>query len=97
MVEVGPRVLSLALHYELPVITTRVGHTIDLLRDNVNCKFVPKKDPKAISREIISLLNDKKRRNKFIKRGYKIAQENTWPKKIDEWIYIFNNAINKIS
>jgi glycosyltransferase involved in cell wall biosynthesis len=51
-------VLLEAMRYGRPVVCTRVGGTVDIVRDGVNGLLAPEKDPAALADAVGRLLDD---------------------------------------
>jgi len=72
--EGGPRVNLEAMNCKLPVITTKVGVMLDIIKDGENGLFVDW-TVDDISEKIILLLKDENLRKKIAENGYKLAQQ----------------------
>jgi len=55
-----PTVISEAMSFGLPIVTTPIRGSRDHLRDGVNALFIKPKDPDAIANAVMRLLNDPK-------------------------------------
>lgn len=85
-------VLLEAMSCGSPVISTRIGGSVELIKNNINGLLIPKKDPSAISTCIINLLSDKAfAENMGIEARNTIESRYSWNKISD----IYNN-INDI-
>jgi len=72
--EGGPRVCLEAMACKLPVITTRVGAMIDVVKDNENGLFIDW-SAEDIAQKIILLLKDENLRKKIAENGYSTVQQ----------------------
>jgi len=77
-----------------PVVTTRYG-TEDYAFHEQNALVVPPKDPKALAKAILRLLNDEHLREQFRKEGPKTAKKFTWDKTVDKIEKLFKEALSK--
>lgn len=59
----------------VPVVATRVGGVIDIIDDGKTGLLVPAKDPEAIAREVLRLLNDKELSARLVEAAYKKLKE----------------------
>ena len=55
-----PTVISEAMSFGLPIVTTAIRGTADHLKNEVNTLFVPPRDPQAIASAVVRLLRDPK-------------------------------------
>ena len=68
-----------ALHYRLPIVSTRLGAIRDMVEEGANGYLVERGDREALSDRLVALLNDPMRCQRFGARGYQIACEKyTW-------------------
>ncbi len=72
--EGGPRVTLEAMACKLPVITSRVGIMLDIIRDQENGIFIDW-DVDDIKDKIVMLLNNENLRKKIAEYGYKTVQQ----------------------
>ena len=89
--EVVHATLLEAFHYGLPVVSTPVGHSIDLIKNKKNGLLVLSQNPKDLVEKISILINDQGLRKKFARRGKKIANKRQWKNCANKWL----NALNK--
>ena len=88
--EVVHATLLEAFHYKIPVISTHVGHSIDIIENGKNGFLVPKRNSKILANRIMTLTENKKLSNKFIQKGKIIADQRQWSKCAHMWIKVFN-------
>jgi len=67
------RVLVEAMAAGTAIVTTDVGGTSDVIEDTVSGILVPPSDPEALASAILSLISDKKLREKYSREGRKRA------------------------
>ena len=72
-----PRTIWEAMANCVPVIATNVGSIPFFLENESNCILIPPKNINAISDAIERIIGDSGLRQNLIRRGYKLAQENT--------------------
>lgn len=60
-----------AMALKLPIIATRVGGAADIIKNEINGLFIPRKNSKAIEKKILQLKNNKKLRNRLSEAAYK--------------------------
>lgn len=73
------------------VISTPYWYAEELLADERGI-LVPFRDPPAIAREVISLLNDEATRHAMRKRAYMLGREMTWPQVAHGYRETFEHA-----
>ncbi len=77
--EAFPKVLIEAMACETPVITSRLGGTIDSVDEGVNGLLVPYADPDALAESMIILLQDEKLARRMGSRGReRVLRDFTW-------------------
>ncbi len=86
-------VLIEAMASATPVLASDIPGYRIVIRDKENGILVPPKDPSAIAEGIITLLDNKKMRQKIVKNGLKTAQFYSWDK-IAKQIIDFYYEIN---
>ncbi len=69
------RVILEAQAAGVPVVATRVGGVIDIIDDGKTGLLVPSKDPEAIAKEVLRLLNDKELVNRLVQEAKKKLRE----------------------
>ena len=64
-----------AMAYGIPVVSTRVGATSEVVEDGVTGRLVPPDDPSAMADAVLELLADPARRRRMGQAGYQRALE----------------------
>lgn len=75
----------------LPIITTQIGGTEELIRGNG--VIVPKKDPERIREEIIRYRNDPERLVRQSKKSRDIADQMSWKNVADKYYEIYSEIV----
>lgn len=79
-----------------PVIATRVGGNVDLVKNGVSGILVPAKNPKKMAEALLKLLNNKKLREKMGKEGIKRAKEKFNIKRVvKEYEQVYEQLLKK--
>ncbi len=86
-----PRTIWEAMAHSLPVIATRVGSIPYYVHDAA--ELVEPQNSKAIEDAILHLLNNPSHRHGLIKRGYKLAKNNTLEKRAVELITVMEQYL----
>lgn len=58
----------------LPIVTTKAGGVVDIVKDGVNGMIVPVGDIDALTRAVVTLVNDKEKRKSMGEASKKIAE-----------------------
>jgi glycosyltransferase involved in cell wall biosynthesis len=90
--EGGPRVTLEAMACKVPVITTRVGVMIDIIKDRENGLFIDW-DAKDIAQKITELLKDNNLREKIAENGYQTVQQFERKKIIKNYAEAYKNLL----
>jgi hypothetical protein len=83
--------LSYAMGTGKAVVSTRYWHAEELLAEGRGC-LVPPRDPGALAREIISLLDDEVRRTKIRKRAYNHCRAMVWSAVARSYLELFDEV-----
>lgn len=67
-----------AMRCGCPVVTTDTGGCLEYAKDNYNSFVVPPKDANALSKKILTVLNDEALSQTFIKNGLESSQKFNW-------------------
>ena len=73
------------------VVSTPYWHASELLADGRGV-LVPFGDSEAITREVIALLGDDKRRHAMCKAAYALGREVTWPRVAKQYMEVFKKT-----
>jgi len=93
--EGGPRVTLEAMACKVPVITSRVGIMLDIVRDGENGLFIDW-DVKDIAEKILLLLSNDSLRKKIAENGYKTAQRFERKKAIKNYAEAYQELIRSL-
>ncbi len=91
--EGGPRVCLEAMACKVPVITTKVGLMIDIIKNKENGLFIDWK-AEDIAEKIMLLLTDENLRNKIAENGYQTVQQFERKKTIRQYAIQYQKLIN---
>lgn len=90
--EGGPRVVLEAMACKVPVIATRVGAMIDMIKDKENGVFIDW-NVEDIVQKITELLKDENLRKKIAEGGYDMAQQFERKKAIENYVLNYQKLI----
>jgi glycosyltransferase involved in cell wall biosynthesis len=79
-----PNSIMEALNYSLPVVSTCVGDTNYLVKDDINGFLVPIKDSEKLAEKLSVLINDSNKRNDFGINGHSLLIKEFSEKKFQE-------------
>jgi rhamnosyl/mannosyltransferase len=89
-------VIAEAMSSGLPVVASNVGGVPKLVEDGITGYLVKCGNVKSLSKKILKLLNDKDKQVEFGKRGEeKIKKDFTWEKKVNEYIKLFKDVLER--
>ena len=91
--EGGPRVTLEAMACKVPVITTKVGVMLDVIKDGENGMFIDWSS-KDIVEKILASLNDARLRKKIAENGYKTVQQFERKKAIKNYALEYRKLIS---
>jgi glycosyltransferase involved in cell wall biosynthesis len=91
--EGGPRVVLEAMACKVPVITTRVGAMVDMIKDKENGVFIDW-NAEDIAQKITELLKDNNLRKKIAKNGYDTIQQFERKKAIKNYAEAYQNLLH---
>jgi glycosyltransferase involved in cell wall biosynthesis len=77
----------------IPVVTTRVGGTPDLLTEGETGLFVGSDDDEAMCGAILRLLNDSKLAARLSRNGRELAMRSSWPEVKKQWEQVFAETL----
>jgi len=87
-------VLIEAMSYKKPVIASRVGGIVDIIKDRETGLLVPEKNPIKLADAIYEVLDNKALANRLGEAGEKFIKANfSWEKIIDKLIETYNEVI----
>jgi len=84
-----------ALVFGLPIITTKTRGMADFLKNNINCLFVPPKNPKTLSRRLEEMLNNAKLQNSMKKNNLLLADKFDINSHRDYFFNIYQKILNE--
>lgn len=94
--EGGPMGLMEAMASGIPVISTPVGMAADLIKNNLSGKISCNFDHNKIAKLIISLIEDKKLKQRIIKNALLAVDDVKWTKVSDKhYKYVYLPLVNK--
>ena len=90
--EGGPRVTLEAMACKVPVITSRVGVMLDIIKEGENGLFIDW-NPKDIADKIMLLLKDNSLRQKIAENGHQTIQQFERKKVIENYAKFYQNLL----
>lgn len=92
------RVILEAQAVGVPVVATEVGGVVDIIEDDKTGLLVPPRDPEAMAKEIMRLLNDKKLSQQLVQAAQKkIREEFTLEQMATRTIHVYEELLNSMS
>lgn len=91
--EGGPKALLESMASGIPVVTTRVGQAIDLVRPGENALMVAPEDAAGLAAGAMKILNDNELRKQLISKGFVTASENTYESQLPLWKEYFRGFV----
>jgi glycosyltransferase involved in cell wall biosynthesis len=88
-----PTVISEAMSFGLPIVTTDIRGTTDHLQNEVNTLFIPPRDPEAIASAVVRLLRDQKLCEEMGRANLAKVQEFTPENVVPKYFEIFSELI----
>jgi len=89
-------IIPVAYAFKKPIVVTNVGAIPEIVDDKKTGLIVPPKDPKALAKAIIKLLENKTLRKKMGENGYKKLKTNmSWDKINKITTEIYKKVLNK--
>lgn len=92
-VEGGPFSILEAMASGVPVISTPVGLSIELIKDKINGLLIPKGDPESLAQAICTLSEDKKLYKKIVANAHETVSMYSWKIINTEYLNLYNKAI----
>ncbi|MEO0255522.1 MAG: glycosyltransferase family 4 protein, partial [candidate division WOR-3 bacterium] len=86
-----PTVILEAMGAGVPVIASDVGGIRDVIENSVNGLIVPPGDVESLKKAIITIIENEKLREKFIKEGINLAQNYDWEKIGNFYVSLFKS------
>lgn len=93
LVDNMPISLLEALACGVPVVSTDVGGISYLVTHNKTALLVPPKDPMAMSRAILTLLNDHAKARQIAEAGLVMVQQYSWPNVRDRLLSVYEQVL----
>jgi len=90
-VEGGPRAILESMASGAVVFSTRVGQAEEIIKNNKNGYLYNKDEIKFVSKKIINIFNDIKKRKKIVKEGKSTSVKFSYPKTRQKWLNFFNS------
>jgi glycosyltransferase involved in cell wall biosynthesis len=91
--EGGPKALLEAMAAGVPVVSTRVGQAMDLVRDCENGWLVDVEDAEALAARLLEAVSDGERRRQVIARARLTAAENSHEAQAPAWARLFRGYV----
>jgi glycosyltransferase involved in cell wall biosynthesis len=91
--EGGPKAVLESMASGVPLVTTRVGQAIDLVRTRENAVMVPVDDAEALAFAAESVLQDSTLRERVIREGLATAAGETYEAQIPRWREYFKGFV----
>lgn len=89
-------VLIEAMSYKKPVIASRVGGIVDVVRDGETGLLIPPGDPQRLAQAMVQILADEHLATRLGQKGYQYVQRHfNWDHIIDELIKVYEKLIPK--
>ena len=92
--EGGPKAILESMASGVPLVTTRVGQAIDLVKHEENGWIVDVGDTGGLAHWTGRALGDSAKRQHIIKAGIKTAQSNTYDSQLDMWKSFFTGFVD---
>ncbi|MCS7258503.1 MAG: glycosyltransferase family 4 protein [candidate division WOR-3 bacterium] len=90
-------VLIEALAYKLPVVASKVGGIVDIIKDRETGLLVPEKDSNALANAIMTLLENPDYARELAEKGYNYVNEKyNWDRIIDQLINVFCGCTKRL-
>lgn len=83
-----------AMAVKIPVVVTRVGGMLEIVKDGVTGKIVPPNDPVALANAILSLLQSKPLRESMGDAGNHVVNKFTWQHSSDQLWNYYTETLN---
>lgn len=85
-----------ALAHEKPVIASAVGGIVDVIRSGTTGLLVPEKNPRALAKSILTLLDDPTKAEEMGRRGLQDIQTRfNWSRIVPKWEQVLATAMAK--
>lgn len=81
----------------VPVVSTNVGGIPDLVKDGVTAALVSPRDPGAMARASIALLEDGARRSAQVRAGHELARRFAWDTVREELLAVYTTATKRVA
>ncbi len=92
--EGGPKAILESMACRIPLVTTRVGQAMDLVKHEENGLMVEPEAPEALAFYATKVLSDSMLRDKMIKNGLITAEKNTYLAHVPLWKKFFTGFVN---
>ena len=91
--EGGPKAVLESMACGVPLVTTRVGQAMDLVRHEENAMMVDVEDAEGLAFFAQKLLADTRLRNEIIENGFAVVEQNTYTAHTPLWKEFFNGFV----
>ncbi|MCD4832070.1 MAG: glycosyltransferase family 4 protein [Anaerohalosphaeraceae bacterium] len=92
--EGGPKAILESLASGVPLVTTRVGQAMDMVKNEHNGMMIDVEDIEALADAVMKILSDSQLRQKMIQNGINTAAENTYSAHTPLWKEFFKGFID---
>ena len=91
--EGGPKAILESMASGIPLVTTRVGQAMDLVKHGENGMMVDVNDAEGLASGAMDFLSDSEMRKKVIKSGFETVKENTYLSQTPLWEQFFKGFV----
>lgn len=91
-----PMVAVESMSYGVPVVSSDVGDTADLVKDNVNGYLIRSREPSDYSTKVAQLLKERELYNRFSEASLKFAQNLAKESTIDSLVLLWNKVLKDL-
>lgn len=92
--EGGPEAIMESMACGVPVVSTKVGMAVDLIKHGENGFLAEIDDPENIAEKALVVLSDKGIKERFIKEGQKTVGKYDWKKVVDYYKKVYGQLLS---
>ena len=93
--EGGPKAVLESMASGIPLVTTRVGQAMDMVKHGKNGWMVDVEDPEGLAHYSQKALTDTSTLNEVLKNGFRTAKENTYDSQLELWRSFFDGFVER--